>query len=79
MSRLERAALLVGALVHVEHNSQFSGKVGVLANIDLHHEDGDFYGVQFAGQQTFVYFWAHELHMMALASAGDHHQQGVQA
>lgn len=82
--RLEEAmALPIGALVHVECNSGcfctehdncgFSGKVGTLARINEHNTDGDFFGVSFPGNPHIVYFWAHELHVMALAGA-DHHQ-----
>lgn len=86
MNLAEAMALVIGALVHVECNSGcfctqhdncgLSGKVGKLARINEHNTDGDFFGVQFAGQPHIVYFWAHELHVMVLAGA-DHQQQGV--
>jgi len=39
----------------------FSNKVGVLVDINEHNSDGDFYGVQFPGVSSIVYFWKHEL------------------
>ena len=63
--------LKVGAIVLTEcssgcscteqDNCGASGKIGTLAYINEHNEDGDFYGVSFPGQERLVYFWAHEL------------------
>lgn len=78
----QSSALQIGDLVHVEcrsgcwcterNNCGFSGKTGVLARINEHNTDGDFYGVKFEGFSHLVYFWQHELHVMRLVDAEVH-------
>jgi len=39
----------------------FIRKVGILAKINEHNEDGDFYGVQFPESEAIYYFWRDEI------------------
>lgn len=40
---------------------KYNNRVGTLARINEHNEDGDFYGVVFNGSKHAVYFWLNEL------------------
>jgi hypothetical protein len=68
-----QTALKIGALVRAscsgcccteEDNCGVSGRIGVLANINEHNEDGDFYGVSFTEEAHLLYFWARELKVL---------------
>jgi hypothetical protein len=51
-----------------DHNTvcdycKYNGKMGTLVKIDLHNDDGDFFGVQFPESKT-IYFWRTELEVL---------------
>jgi hypothetical protein len=58
----------IGSIIRVKDespdNAEWYGRIGIYTHLNEHHEDGDFFGVQFPEATGTIYFWRTELEVL---------------